>query len=312
MFYFLPLFLRAPLAALLVALNTVVHTTPLLLVAVCKWLLPIAGFRRVCGRVLVGLAEGWIASNGRLIHWFTRTRIHADGLDGLHPDGRYLVLANHQSWVDIAALQYVFNRRIPFLRFFLKSQLIWVPFLGLAWWALDFPFMKRYTKSQLARRPELAGQDMQATRRACEKFRGLPVSVMNFVEGTRFTLDKHQRQASPFTHLLKPRAGGVAFVFGAMGEALQAVLDVSIVYPGGRPTMWDFVAGRVGEIRLRVRQRPVPPEFVGADYENDRAFRSRFQQWLNCVWLDKDAEIARMLADAAAGSTRQGVKGVTR
>jgi 1-acyl-sn-glycerol-3-phosphate acyltransferase len=305
MFHFLPLFLRAPLAALLVALNTVVHTTPLLLAAACKWLLPIAGFRRVCGRVLVALAEGWIAGNGRLIRWFTRTRIHADGLEGLRADGRYLVLANHQSWVDIAALQFVFNRRIPFLRFFLKSQLIWVPLLGLAWWALDFPFMKRYTKSQLAQRPELAGQDMQATRRACEKFRGLPVSVMNFVEGTRFTADKHRRQASPFTHLLKPRAGGVAFVLGAMGEALQAVLDVSIVYPAGRPTMWDLIAGRVGEVRLRVRQRPVPAEFVGADYENDRTSRSRFQQWLNGIWLDKDAEIERMLADAEPVFSRQ-------
>lgn len=306
MFFFLPPFLRAPLAAVLVLLSTLAHTTPLFAVAACKWLLPVAGFRRSCNRVLVALAESWIAVNGALIGLFTRTRITAAGLEGLRPEGRYLVLANHQSWVDITALQYVFNRRIPFLRFFLKRQLIWVPVLGLAWWALDFPFMRRSTKSELARRPELAGKDMQATRRACARFRDLPVAIMNFVEGTRFTPEKHARQSSPFAHLLKPRAGGVAFVLGAMGDALQCVLDVSIVYPGGRPTMWDLVAGRVGEIRLQVRERPVPAGFAAADYENDRAFRTRFQQWLNAVWMEKDAEIAQLLAGIRGGGAATG------
>jgi 1-acyl-sn-glycerol-3-phosphate acyltransferase len=40
-------------------------------------------------------------------------------------------------------LQRIFHGRIPFLKFFLKQELIWVPVIGLAWWALDFPFMKR-------------------------------------------------------------------------------------------------------------------------------------------------------------------------
>src|SRR6185436_13395597 len=105
--------------------------------------------------------------------------------------------------------------------------------LGLAWWALDFPFMKRYTKQQLAKRPELAGRDIEATRRACAKFMHIPVSIMNFVEGTRFTRAKHDSQESPFQFLLKPKAGGVAFVLDAMGRALQSILDVTIVYPNG-------------------------------------------------------------------------------
>ncbi|KFN42837.1 acyltransferase [Arenimonas oryziterrae] len=300
MLAFLPLFLRVPLAALLIALNTVLHTTPLFVVALLKWLLPIPAFRRGCNHVLVGLAESWIAVNSGLFAVFTRTTFHVEGLEGLQKDGHYLVLSNHQSWVDIPVLQKVFNRRIPFLRFFLKSQLIWVPLLGLAWWALDFPFMKRYTKSQLAKNPQLAGQDIAATRRACEKFRDMPVSVMNFVEGTRFTVDKHARQSSPYTHLLKPKAGGVAFVLDAMGQALHSVVDVTLVYPGGKPTLLDLMANRVPAVRVHVRQRAIPAEFLTGDYENDRAFRARFQQWMNAVWTDKDAELARQLA--AAGS----------
>lgn len=298
MLYRLPLFLRLPLAALSILLNTLAHTTPLFFVAFFKWLVPVGAFRRFCDGILIGLAESWIARNSGLIALFTPMRIEVEGLEGLQRDGHYLVLANHQSWVDIPVLQHVFNRRIPFLRFFLKSQLIWVPVLGLAWWALDFPFMKRYTKSELARRPDLAGKDMEATRKACEKFRGLPVSIMNFVEGTRLTPEKHKRQSSPYAHLLKPKAGGVAFVFGAMGEALQGVVDVSVAYPGGKPTMMDLMAGRIGLVRVSVRQRPIPAEFLAGDYESDRAFRARFQQWMNVVWHDKDTEMKRLLRTA--------------
>jgi 1-acyl-sn-glycerol-3-phosphate acyltransferase len=215
----------------------------------------------------------------------------------LRRGGNYLVLCNHQSWVDIPVLQKVFNRRIPFLRFFLKSQLIWVPLLGPAWWALDFPFMKRYSKETLARHPELQGKDREATRRACEKFRQLPVSVMNFVEGTRFTRAKHDAQGSPFRHLLRPKAGGVAFVLDAMGDALHAILDVTLVYPGGTPSMMDLIGGRVREIRVHVRELPIDAALRG-DYENDAAFRERFQSWVNALWRDKDARITQMLGEA--------------
>ena len=213
----------------------------------------------------------------------------------LRRDGHYLVLANHQSWVDILVLQKVFNRRIPLLRFFLKRQLFWVPLLGLAWWALDFPFMGRYSKREIARNPELGKRDMEATRRACAKFVDIPVSVMNFVEGTRYTPDKHASQASPYRHLLKPKSGGVAFVLDAMGQGLHAIVDVTIAYPGGRPSMMDLMANRVPQVVVQVRQRPIPGELVEGDYQSDRAFRARFQQWMNGVWQDKDADLDRLL-----------------
>jgi 1-acyl-sn-glycerol-3-phosphate acyltransferase len=278
----------------------VLHCLVLFGVAFLKWILPLPPVRRVLDRVLIGIAESWIGTNGAFFALFTRTVFQVEGLDGLHDDGHYLVFANHRSWVDIPVLQKVLNRRVPFGRFFLKSQLIWVPFLGLAWWALDFPFMRRSTKSELARRPDLAGKDVEATRRACEKFRHIPVSVMNFVEGTRFTAEKHQRQASPYAHLLKPKSGGVAFVIDAMGEALHSILDVTIVYPGGTPTMLDLVGNRIAEVRVSIRERPIPVELLAGDYENDRAFRARFQQWMNGLWAEKDDEIARLGAPPAS------------
>ena len=295
----LPIWFRAPLAIAIIAASTVIHVTPLFIVALVKALLPFASARRVCNTVLAAIAESWIGFNSHMIQVFTRTRVTVVEVAQLHRDGHYLVLANHQSWVDIPILQSMFNRRIPLLRFFLKSQLFWVPLLGLAWWALDFPFMKRYSREELARRPELAGRDIEATRRACERFRTMPVAIMNFVEGTRYTEAKHARQAPPYVNLLNPKAGGVAFVLDAMGEGIQAILDVTVVYPHGRPTIADLFADRIPEVRLEVRERPIPREFAGGDYQRDEAFRARFQAWMNGLWHEKDATIARMREDGA-------------
>lgn len=289
--------LRIALISLLIALSTVLHVVPLLLVAVIKALLPFQALRQASNPLLTGIAENWIGVNSWMLARLTDTRVVVQGDGALDNAGHYLVIANHQSWVDILILQFVFNRRIPLLRFFLKRQLFWVPLLGLAWWALDFPFMGRYTKKQIARNPALAGRDIEATRRACEKFRSIPIAIMNFVEGTRFTQAKHDAQGSPYRHLLKPKSGGVAFVLDAMGSGLHGILDISIAYPGGIPTMMDLIANRVPEVRVLVRPRPLPADLMHGDYHNDRAFRARFQQWMNGVWQDKDADLSRLLGE---------------
>lgn len=288
--------IRLSLVFLLVVASTVLHVVPLLVVALLKAVLPSDRLRRASDPVLTGIAESWIAVNSAALDRFTGTRVEVEMDAALRTDGHYLMLANHQSWVDILVLQKVFNRRIPLMRFFLKRQLFWVPLLGLAWWALDFPFMGRYTKKQIARRPELAGRDIVATRRACEKFRAIPVTIVNFVEGTRFTPAKHARQGSGYRHLLKPKSGGVAFVLDAMGEGLHAILDVTLAFPGGRPSLADLLAGRVPVVRVHVRQRAIPEALLGGDYQNDRAFRIRFQHWMNGLWQEKDAEMERLLA----------------
>lgn len=287
--------LRLAALSLVAGTSTVLHATPLLLVALLKALLPVPAWRRLCNHALTGLAESWIAVNNGLLRHCTDTRISVCGADGLRRDGHYLVIANHQSWVDILVLQYVFNRRIPLLRFFLKRQLFWIPVLGLAWWALDFPFMGRYTRRQIARNPELGRRDMEATRRACEKFRELPVAVMNFVEGTRFTDDKHARQGSPYRHLIKPKSGGIAFVIDAMGEGLQAMLDVTLAYPAGRPGMRELLLNQVPQVHVRVQQRPVPRDLVPPGWQQEPAVRARFQQWLNGIWQEKDRVLAAWL-----------------
>ena len=295
----LPAFLRLPLAFVVIAANTVLLTTTLCVGAFIKFLIPLRGFRRFMSARLVALAELWIAINSAAIRVFTRTQIIVEGAEGLRYQGWYLVISNHQTWVDIPILQAAFNRRMPFFKFFLKKELIWVPFLGLAWWALDFPFMRRYDRATLERRPELRGRDRAETRLACERFRSIPVSVMNFVEGTRFTVEKHAAQASPFQHLLKARSGGVAFVVDAMGDMLQSLVDVTLVYPAGKPTVMDLIANRNPSVHVHVRERPLPADLLHGDYDNDADYRERFQAWLNAIWVDKDALIEERLTQTS-------------
>jgi 1-acyl-sn-glycerol-3-phosphate acyltransferase len=278
-----------------------VHGTTLVALALLK-IVPLDGWRRRVSAWLVRIGESWIAVNTRLIAWFTPTRWTIEGLDGLDRDGWYLVIANHQGWVDIPVLQAVCNRRVPFLKFFLKEQLRWVPLLGLAWWALDFPFMRRYSAAQLARHPELRGKDRETTRRACRRFAQLPTSVMNFVEGTRFTPAKHAAQQSPYPHLLKPRAGGSAFVLDAMGGLLRSVIDVTLAYPGGRPSLLDLFAGKVPQVVVHVCVRTIPEDLLHGDYEDDPAYRARFQGWLNALWAEKEARLERLLGERPANS----------
>lgn len=280
--------LRVAFNGTLIALNTLVHATPLLLLALLKLIVPIPGFRHFSSAVLAGIAESWIAVNSALIRLLTGLQVEVNELPGLRRDGRYLLICNHQSIADSPVVQGVLNRRIPLLRFFLKRELIWVPVLGLAWWALDFPFMHRTTKSQLAKNPALAGKDRQATRAACEKFRHTPVSIINFVEGTRFTKAKHSSRKSPYAHLLAPRSGGIAYVVEAMGDVLDGIIDVSMVYPDGIPGAIDLFAGKIKRVAMKVELLSLPANLRGGDYAGDAEYRKAFQAWLNERWKRKD------------------------
>jgi 1-acyl-sn-glycerol-3-phosphate acyltransferase len=280
--------------SLFIVLTTIVMV-PLLPLALLKWLVPFVRWRVFCNRWLDWLASHWMDANAQHQALLLPTRVQVEGIDNLKVDEWYMMIANHQSWVDILVLLRVFNRRIPYLKFFLKQSLIWVPLLGLAWWALEFPFMRRYSKAEITKNPELKGKDIEATRKACEKFRHTPVTIINFLEGTRFTPAKYAQQNSSYANLLMPKAGGLAFTLAAMNGQLHSLLDVTLYYPEGRPSYWDYVCGKVGVIQVYVRELPIPSEMLG-NYGDDAKFREKFQLWVNQIWLEKDAFLQEIRA----------------
>jgi 1-acyl-sn-glycerol-3-phosphate acyltransferase len=295
----LPTPLRGAITATTLALNTIIIALSLVPPALLKLLLPAKPVRRICDRLMNGLASLWVGNNNAWIAAVSPAAWDVQGLDGLHQRGWYLVSSNHQSWVDILVLQRIFHGRIPFLKFFLKQELIWVPVIGLAWWALDFPFMKR-GKGSGARQ-----NDLKTTREACEKFKLIPTTVINFVEGTRFTPAKHAAQQSPYRHLLKPKIGGLGIALAAMGEQFEALLDVTIVYPHGTPTFWHLLCGQIDAVTVRVQQRPIPAQVLGGDPVGDKAYRQQISTWVEQQWTDKDRLIdaLRQGAPGAGGST---------
>ena len=282
-----------------ITINTIFWFIPLISFAVAKLVIPIRAFRRVMTRWIMAMGENWVSLNAAILSMSNSTHWDVRGIDELSNRDWYLVIVNHQTWTDIVALQTVLNRRIPFLKFFIKRQLIWFPVLGVAWWAMDMPFMKRYSKSYLAKHPEKKGQDLEATRVACEKFRDTPTSVINFIEGTRVTAEKRAKRNSPFSHLLPPRAGGIALALSSMGSMFDAILDVTIVYPTRPTKFWDMICGEFDRVVIEVRRRAVEPWMITGDYTNDREFRSQFHRWLTGVWSEKDARIDEILAETA-------------
>lgn len=217
-------------------------------------------------------------------------------VDGeLSQDSWYLLIANHLSYLDIILLIEFAAYRIPAPKFFLKKELIWMPFVGIAAWALEMPFMRRYTRAFLVKYPHLKGKDIETTRRSCEKFKHQPTTIINFVEGTRFTQEKHQMKQSPYTMLLPPKAGGIAFTLAAMGHLFTHILDVSLAYPDNTEhPMIDMLCGNMQRIIVDVTLLQLPEE-VGGDYFNDETYKQRFQSWLNQIWMTKDAKLQQLV-----------------
>lgn len=290
----MPATLTGIIASVLLLLNTLFWSCLLFPLTFLKVIIPIAPVRRVLTALLAAVANAWISCNSGWMILTQKMNWTIERPENLDKNGWYFVLSNHQSWVDILVLQHSLNGRIPLLKFFLKQELIKVPIMGAAWWALDFPFMKRFSKAYLEKHPEMKGKDIDTTRAACEKFKDMPTSVMNFLEGTRFTQTKHNEQNSPFNYLLKPKAGGMAFAMSAMGDQFRSILDVTIHYPDGIPTFWDFMQGKMPRCTVSIEEKIIPEELRGGDYENDMEYRATFQAWVQKLWEDKDAKLTQL------------------
>jgi 1-acyl-sn-glycerol-3-phosphate acyltransferase len=273
--------------------------------AVLLKLLPYGPLQRSCSRWCIWVATNWVRGNKVLFRLLHAVQWDVDLRTPIEPGKNYLLIANHQSWADILVLCDIFHARAPFPRFFLKWELIYMPIIGVACWAMDFPFMRRHGRRALKNNPELRNQDLETTRRACALYRTEPVTVINFLEGTRFTHAKRVARQSPFRHLLRPKAGGMSFTLNAMGEQFAGILDVTIAYrPTNKPLLLSFAMGEQNQLAVHVDLLPVPQELMAGDYENDAEYRRRFQTWINSIWSRKDARLERMLAARPAVQAR--------
>ena len=279
------------LSIALTLLITILCSVPIILAGVIKLLLPFPPVWRSVSAFCNFMMYCWCEGLAILLHLNPHLKWDVEGLEGLSKKNWYLLICNHYSWADIVVLCVLFRKHIPMNKFFLKQQLAWVPFIGLACWALDMPFMRRYSRSYLIRHPERRGKDVETTRRSCEKFRHHPTTIVNFVEGSRFTEEKRRQQRSPYTHLLPPKAAGIAMALNVLGKQFDKLLNVTLSYPENhRKPFYDMLSGKLTRIVVRINLLPIEEELHG-DYVNDKNFKRSFQLWLTTLWNQKDREL---------------------
>ncbi|MDG1703721.1 MAG: acetyltransferase [Pseudomonadales bacterium] len=287
--------LRGVLASISIALTTVGVCCVLLIWYVQFALTPVSrkgAIRQKMDRIILW----WTKSNRWMIKRLklTEPQIHWQGRERLSPEQWYLVVCNHQTWADILLLQTYLLDDIPPLKFFTKSQLIWLPFIGLAMSALGFPYVKRVSKEQIKKNPALRNADKNNVLQACEGFKNHPTSILNFAEGTRLTAEKYQRQNGALKHLLNPKPGGITYMLEGMGDQLDGLVNVTLVYPDGVPTFWDFLQGKCRRVIFDARHCPIP-ELAGKD-SGDSSYKANVARWVQSMWEEKDALITDYLA----------------
>ncbi|WP_346798389.1 acyltransferase [Halomonas sp. Bachu 37] len=286
--------LKGFVSVMLLTLNTLFWGVPLVALTLLKVIAPGFKLKRLLLEGLNRVALNWIGFNLWWMRHWLKPALTATFPDNLSPRQWWLVISNHRSWTDIFMLLMVLHRRIPMPRFFLKRELIWIPIVGLAFWALEFPFMRRFTRDQVQKNPKLARIDREMTQRMCERARDMPIAIFNFVEGTRFTPAKRDARNSPFRHLLTPKAGGVAQVLSLLGDKLDGILDITISYRNPSPSFWDFLCGKEQPVMLHVRRLDVPAWMQDIDYQESQ-HKERFHSWLNALWQEKDAALDKRL-----------------
>lgn len=291
--------LRGVLAVVVVIINTVFFTLLMYIPILLKIIVPSKDFKRKCTAWLVWCSECWIKLNMLVLSYLHNTQWEVSGIESVSPEKWYFLISNHQSFTDVFVLQKILTSKIAPFKYFMKQSLIWMPLIGIAWWALDCIFMKRYSKQRLLKEPHLREVDKQTTKQKCLQFKHTPVTIVNFLEGTRFTLKKHDAQHSPYQHLLKPRAGGLAYMMAAMDGRVQEIINVTIAYLNGPYTFWDFLCGKVTTIKVHLEVLPVPVMLLQGDYVNDPHYRDSFQSWLGEIWHKKDQLLQEMVKNNA-------------
>lgn len=283
--------LMAGLSIILLLINMVFVASSILIFYCLIHLLPVKSWRRRGQAWLQNWPVWWMDLNHWVLQMSTHGKWQVEGQADLSPSQWYLLICNHQSWMDILVLGIFFRHKVPILKFFMKKELLWtLPVAGWACYILGYPFMARHSHEEVKKNPHLKTVDIETTRAACAKFKEFPTTVMNFVEGTRFSPAKREAQHSTFQHLLKPKGTGVGLVLNELHPVLSGILNVTIHYSPQKLSLWQFLRGNIQRIYIRYELLPITPNLIGDPYK-DREFRKSFQQWLNQLWAEKDQQL---------------------
>ena len=296
-------FLPAPLLFLLnftlISVVTVVLAIPVFALALVRLLLPFKVVLALVDKVNQAVFYLWVSNNSFLMWLTNRIKWDIQGADIKKIQGSCFIISNHVTWTDIVMLGHIYRGKIPITKFFLKHSLIYIPILGQACYSLGMPFLRRYSRNELLKNPKLKMKDINATRKACLNLLEHPSSLVNFVEGTRYTPQKAAAQKSPYRHLMPPKAASLAIALGLIGEHIDCMLNTTLIYPGKHEgsIFMQMLCGRLNHVIARVEvidKETIAAHMVG-DYLHDKQFKHAFTMYLRDLWQRKDEQIEALL-----------------
>jgi len=275
----------------ILVINTLILALVMIPLGIIKFLIPLKRLRASFTRIIISIGEIWISVNSIWVIKLHNPNLNIVGLENLSGNSWFLSTSNHQSAADIFIVQYLTNRKIPMLKFFIKYELIYVPIIGICWWALDMPFLKRYTQKQIKKNPKLEGRDYKKMKKSLEHYSLHPISIFSYAEGTRFSLEKHKKQQSEFKNLLKPKEGGLAVALSNINK-IKELIDITIIYDSKNLGFWNYLCGNIKNIKIFISKTQIPKKYLDEKLISREELRSDFKLWLNEQWKEKDVLIS--------------------
>ncbi|MYD46689.1 MAG: hypothetical protein F4W92_10075 [Gammaproteobacteria bacterium] len=241
---------------------TLVGCVTVYVLALAQFLCPVPSWRKQIRGANDGVVTAWVFLNEKMCQLLRWIRIELTLPDTLPTRKEWWIIAsNHQSWADIVILEIVFRTLAPPIKFFTKRELIWVPFLGFGLWLLRFPYVRRGKREKGQSRQQAQQKNRQELKRAAQQFHERPISLLLFLEGTRYTPIKHTQQRPLYQHLLRPKLGGLAFSLEALDGEVDRIVNVTVNYEGAVPGFWQFLCGRCRQVTVRVETIPLTASF---------------------------------------------------
>lgn len=217
----------------------------------------------------------WGHINHLIMFHICGVQFSINGNHDFSKDKWYLLISNHRSAADIPILYSIFCQKLPPFKFFLKKELLYLPLIGTACWALQMPFINRKKSHAFSFNFDL--------------FKYAPCTIINFVEGSRANKEKIKANSSPYKHLLKPKFRGVLSTLESVKE-IKHIIDVTLVYQGmdtlKKPNiLFKLFCGQLRFIEINIKKIDIPDLIYNCD-SNEK--NQLFKSWLNNLWTKKD------------------------
>lgn len=202
-------------------------------------------------------------------------------IDNLSKDHSYIIISNHQSYLDTFLIWALSPHNSPTdVIFLLKKELIWLPFYGSYSYLSRYPFIESPSLKAMRKKPELKNKDLTTILESVKTFEGRASLWAIYVEGI---LNKSNDR-----HLNKPKTSGLYSLIKALDKPVD-IIDLTIAYPRIGMSFYELITdiSKKGTYFIdTIKFNDIPTE------------KREFIKWLNRRWNKKESLLKNHYAQA--------------